>query len=324
MSCDERVAPGLLVATTSREQPRSDEGEPQPQSEDRVERTTRYLLVTFAVFTLLAVNQLLMLGRSTDRFFAWTIASRPNATFLGAAYAAGFVLSVLALRQRRWSRVRLPIVTVTAFTILTLVPTLWHEHRLHLMAEDAVARAAAQVWLVVYIVVPVACLLVLARQGSRPRRTADPGVRMKGWLVVLLLGQGAALAVAGVVLWLGGAESHAMVEVARAPWPWPVTPLTSQVLGAWLLSFAIGIGASVHDRDLGSMLVPAVAYAAFGAFALVVLLAFRAAPGTDAGWLVADAALLVTVVPTGVYGWWRARGTPAGVVPAGRPQSYRR
>ena len=39
---------------------------------------TRVLLTVFVVFTLLAVNQLLVLGDHTDRFFAWTIMSVPN------------------------------------------------------------------------------------------------------------------------------------------------------------------------------------------------------------------------------------------------------
>ena len=85
------------------------------------------------MLTLLATNQLMVVADFTDRFFAWTISVRPNSAFLGAAYAAGFVLSVLALRRHRWRDVRVALLTVTVFTVLTLVPTLLHLHRLHLM-----------------------------------------------------------------------------------------------------------------------------------------------------------------------------------------------
>ena len=94
---------------------------------------TRAVLMAFAALTLLATNQLIVLADHTDRFFAWTILVKSNSAFLGAAYAAGFVLSVLALRQRRWRDVRVALLTVTVFTAVTLVPTLLHLHRLHLM-----------------------------------------------------------------------------------------------------------------------------------------------------------------------------------------------
>jgi hypothetical protein len=273
---------------------------------DRLLPSTRGLLVAFVAFTLLAVNQLLLLGGATDRFFAWTITSRPNATFLGAAYAAGCLLSLLALRRRRWSQVRIAVVTVAAFTVLTLIPTLEHRHRFNMMEEGLVARSAAWVWLVVYIAAPVACCVVVVRQERRrPRRerVADP---MPRWLMAVLLLQGAALATAGALLWAGGAGVHVTVQVMRAPWPWPVTPLTSQVLGAWLLSFGVAVGLAARERDLSRMFVPAVAYAAFGLVELVTLLVFRSAPGTDTPWLAVDVALLATLVPAGAYGAWRA------------------
>jgi hypothetical protein len=121
------------------------------------------VLVVFAVFTVLAAILLLVFTSSTHRFFAWPIHAESTAAFLGAGYAAGFVLSVLALRQDRWSRLRVAMVTVSAFTVLTLIATLLHGHVFHLAAGDPVARFAAWVWLVVYLTIPVACLVVVRR-----------------------------------------------------------------------------------------------------------------------------------------------------------------
>lgn len=291
---------------------RSTPADPRPRPvqrapSDRLRAGTRTLLAVFVVFTLLAVNQLLVLGGSTDRYFAWTIPSRPNGTFLGAAYAAGCVLSVLALRQSLWSRVRVAVVTVGAFTVLTLVPTLLHLHRFNLTAPETVARSAAWVWLAVYLVVPVACLTVVVRQERRRPRTAVVRRPMPPALVAVLLAQGALLVAVGAVLYAGGVREHLSVDAVRPGWPWPVTPLTSQVLGAWLLSFGVAIGVAVRERDLGRMAVPAVAYAVFGAVEAVVLLVFRAAPGTNGLWLWLDVALFVSLVPVGVYGALAAR-----------------
>src|SRR5215211_5412088 len=104
------------------------------QDKGDVRTGTRWLLRAFAVLTLLAVLQLLLLADVADRYWAWTIRTELTAAFLGAAYAAGFVLSVAALRQHEWSQIRVPLLTVTAFTWLTAIPTLVHLHRLHLLS----------------------------------------------------------------------------------------------------------------------------------------------------------------------------------------------
>jgi hypothetical protein len=278
--------------------------------DDRVLAGTRALLVAFLVFTALAVVSLLS-GR-TQSFFAWSIPSRAHATVLGAAYAAGFVLSALALAQRRWSAVRVPVVTVTAFTFLTLVPTLLHLHRFHMM-ETGTARLAAWVWLVVYLAVPFAGVAVVVRQereGWGP--DLAPTRPMPAPLAALLVVQGTALAGVGAVLYTGGTRVHEAIEMDHPGWPWAVTPLTSMVIGAWLLSFGVAISLAVRARDLAGMLVPAVAYAAFGAFELVVLLAHRTAPGTHPGYWWGMALVLASLVPTGIYGAWAAGPAPAG------------
>jgi hypothetical protein len=290
----------------------------QARAGDRVLRSTRALLVAFVVFTALAVVSLLGLSGHTDTAFAWTIRSRPNAAFLGAAYAAGLVLSVLALGQRRWTAVRVPVVTVTVFTALTLIPTLLHKHRLNLMAPAGTARLAAWVWLAVYVAVPLAGAAVVVRQHRQEQRRRGAGrdeepvvVRpIPAPLVALLVAQGAALAVVGAILFAGGARIHMMVDLERPGWPWPVTPLTSMVIGAWLLSFAVAIALAVRERDLTRMRVPALAYAAFGAFELAVVLAHRTAAGTRPVWWWTAALVLASIVLAGIYGAWAVRRGP--------------
>jgi hypothetical protein len=285
---------------------------------DRVLGATRALLAAFVVFTALAVISLLLLGGRTDTTFAWTIQSRPNASFLGAAYLAGFVLSVLALRQRHWSDIRVPVVTVTVFTALTLVPTLLHMHKLHLMAGAGTARMAGWVWLVVYLIVPIGGSVVIVRQGRLERHAlVAPGSERRQERVVgrpmpkplagLLLVQGMIMAAAGLILVVGGAMSHMTVDVQRPGWAYPVTPLTSQAIGAWMLAFAAAIVLAVRERDLSRMFVPAFAYAVFGAVELAVLVAHRTAPSTNVGWWWADALVLASLIPTGAYGVWAAR-----------------
>ena len=272
---------------------------------------TRRVFVAFAALTLLAANQLLVVANFTDRFFAWTIAVRPTSAFLGAAYAAGSVLAVLALRRTSWREVRVALVTVTVFTVLTLIPTLIHLHIFHLRSGGTGARLAAWVWLAIYVVVPIACLAVVTKQQRQPSRNETVRRPMPRWLTWLLAVQGSTLFLVGAVMFFGGAKVHHLPEGAMSFWPWRLTPLSAQVIGAWLLALAVAAVLAIWERDLSRMLVPAATYAAFGVFQLLVAGAFWAEVRPDYRWGWAYLGMLVSIALTGGYGLWAARSRAA-------------
>jgi hypothetical protein len=282
------------------------EEQPTPRTSDGVLVATRRVFVAFAVLTLLATNQLLVVGAYTDRYFAWTISLRATSAFIGAAYAAGFVLSVLALRQKRWRDVRVALVTVTVFTVLTLLPTLIHLHIFHLRDGDLVARLAAWIWLAIYVVIPFACLAVVIKQSRRPRRL-DPARRpMPRWLTSLLAVQGGTLFLVGGAMFLGAAQVHHLPEGAMSFWPWRLMPLGAQVIGAWLIALAVAAALAIAERDLSRLLVPAATYTAFGVFQLLVALRYWTQVRSDYQWGWAYVALLISIAATGAYGCWVA------------------
>jgi len=283
--------------------------------DDDVRPGTRYLLMAFTGLTALATHQLVVFGHDTERFWPWTIRSGETVGFLAAAYAAGFVLSVLALRERSWRHVRVAVATVTAFTLLTLVPTILHAHRLHLADPDPVARGAAWFWVAVYVVVPLAGLSVLGRQQESRRQPHVVRRPMARWLRRALAVEGAVLLVAGLALFLGGCATHHGMDIGEDFWPWTLAPLGAQAIGAWLIAFGIGTALVLREGDLARLRVPAIAYTAFGVFQVVVLLVTH--PHLDgpaaAAWFYG--ALLAVVVLTGGYGWWAIRRfsrTPIG------------
>jgi hypothetical protein len=267
---------------------------------------TRKVLVAFAVLTLLAANQLLVVASFTDRWFAWTISVRATSAFLGAAYAAGFLLAVLALRQDRWRDVRVALVTVTVFTMLTLVPTLVHLHVFHLWEGGWGARLAAWVWLGIYVAVPIACLTVVVRQHRQPAGASTVVRPIPRWLQVVLAAQGLMLFGVGAALFLGAAGVHHLPEGAMSFWPWRLMPLGAQVIGAWLLALAVATALVIRERDLNRMLVPAVTYTAFGVFQLVVALRYWTDVRPDYSWGWAYVGVLVGIAATGAYGCWAA------------------
>jgi hypothetical protein len=280
-------------------------------TDDVVLPGTRYLLRAFAVLTALATHQLVVFGDRTERFWPWTIHSRASVGFLAAAYAAGFVLSVLALRERSWRRVRVAVATVTVFTLLTLVPTLLHAHRLHLTDPDPIARGAAWFWLAIYVIVPLAGLSVLGRQQEGVHRPAAVRRPLPHWLRTALAVQGSVLLVAGLALFVGGCATHHGMNIGEHYWPWTLAPLGAQAIGAWLIAFGVGAALVLREGDLERLRVPAIAYTAFGVFQAVALVLTRQhldGPAA-AAWLYG--ALLAAVVLTGGYGWWAIRRSTA-------------
>ena len=97
---------------------------------------------------------------------------------------------------------------------------------------------------------------------------------MPRWLRSVLAGQGTAMFRVGAVMFLGGAKVHHLPEGAMSFWPWKLTPLSAQMLGAWLLALAVAAALTIWERDLSRLLVPAATYAAFGVFQLLVALRY--------------------------------------------------
>jgi hypothetical protein len=268
----------------------------------------RVLLGAFAVLTALAVGSLFVLATSTEETFAWTIAPPLTAAFIGAGYGAGFLLVVLSLRAGTWACVRVPVMTIFVFVVLTLTATLIHLDRLHFAGEFAglgpLAKGAAWVWFAVYLVVPVALLVLGVAQERAPG--ADPPARhpvpaaLRGALGV----ESAVLVVVGVLL-------YAVPTSADTVWPWQLTPFTGRIIAAWLLAFGVATALASVAGDLERLRTAAIAYTAFGALVAIAVLRF---PGTvewghPAAWLFV--AVTVAVIATGGIGW-RLSPTPAG------------
>jgi hypothetical protein len=254
------------------------------------------ILVTFAVLTAVATNQLFVLSSHTREWFAWTIAPPLSAAFVGAGYAAGFVLVVLAARSRSWVQARMSMATVWIFATLTLVATLSHLSKFHFHAVGTVARFAAWFWLGIYIVVPI----VLGASIVAQCRVAGPDTHRRPslplYLAAVLTGQGLVMLGVGAVLFFRPSG-------AAAVWPWALTPLTAQMVAAWLIAFGSAALFAVLERDLHRLRAAAVGYTVFGALQLAALLRFR----TEIHWHAAPAsiyvAVLASVVLAGLAGW---------------------
>jgi len=263
----------------------------------------RILLGAFAVLTALATGALFVLAETTEETFAWTIDPPLTAAFIGAGYAAGFVLVVLCLRDPVWVHSRVPVLTILVFVVLTLAATLLHIDRMHFDDDfgglDFLAKAAAWFWLAVYIVIPVAMVALVIRQERAP---GDDPPSQHPVPVVLR----AALAVESVLLLVVGVLLYVRPTTVTWIWPWAMTPFTGRVVAAWLLAFGLATALAAVAGDLRRLRTAAIAYTVFGVFVLVAVARFPDTPDWDrpAAWVLV--AMAAAVVVTGAAGWWAA------------------
>ena len=265
----------------------------------------RMLLGAFAVLTALATIALYVLAENTAETFAWTIDQPLTAAFIGAGYAAGFVLVVLSLRDPVWAHSRVAVLTIFVFVVLTLVATLLHIDRMHFDDDfgdlSALAKGAAWFWLAVYIVIPVAMAVLLVHQERQPGE--DPPPRHP--LPVVLRG---ALALESAVLLVVGLLIYTDPTTAEWVWPWAMPPFTARIVAAWLIAFGLATALAALGGDLRRLRTAAIAYAVFGVLVLVAVARF---PDTldwedPLAWIFV--AMAVAVVLTGAAGW---RAAPA-------------
>jgi hypothetical protein len=260
---------------------------------------TRLLLVIFGGLTLLAFVALFVLAGETQRYFAWTINPPATAAFLGAAYAAGCVLVVLALRKGTWAALHIPFLTILVFTIATLAASLLHLDRFHFGSPVPIARYAAYFWMGVYVLIPLAMVAVLIIQERRPD-SAPPPVAMPAALAGAVLVQGILLLVVGSTLFT-------MPAVATVLWPWQLTPLTARVVAAWLGAFGLCGILAWRSRDLARLDAAAWAYGLLAVLELVVIIRFPATVRWSAPAIWVYLAVALSILVTSAYALVRLR-----------------
>lgn len=268
----------------------------------------RRMLWVAALLVLAEALPLTVRSGQTDRYFAWTIGVPLTAAFLGAAYLAAGVLEASAARQRTWARARLAVPGVWVFTTLTLLVTVAHLDTFHLDATSPVTLAVTWGWVAVYAAVPPLLGVLWWRQlravrGHRP----DVGDRLPVALRHTLGAQGLVMAGAGCLL---------LVRPGHAGWwPWPLTVLTAQAVGAWLVGLGVLALQTWWVDRLDATTVVFAAGAVLGVGQLVVLARFLDSFRWDgpAAWTYTGFVLsLAAVGLTGTAAARRARAAPVG------------
>lgn len=257
---------------------------------------TRELKLLFTLFATLAFIAGVLLfvpsGNSRD-WFSWDIAPPLTAAFLGAAYWAAFVLLAWTATRRTWGEASATVVPVFLIAVLLLIATLIHLDKFDL---DSLF---GWFWLFAYILVPPAMLVLLWRQRGAPATlSAEPPAPVPGWLLALLLVQGAVMLAVGVALYVSP-------DSADTLWPWKLTPLTSRAVGAFVVGFGAAAVFAAWQADLRRLAGSAYAYTALGALELIAVARY---PETlDAAGEAAYIAFTASVLAVGLAGTYLAQ-----------------
>ncbi len=251
---------------------------------------TRWFLRIVALLVFLVGIQLYLLSSQTATEFAWTIKPPLTAAFMGANYWASCLLVIQSSRERAWAYARLGLLAASLFTCLMLVATLIHLDKFH--THDATGI----VWIVVYVATPIALAILLPRQirapGVAPRRLAP----MSPVARCVFAFQAAVTLSFGVALF-------ALGHGAQAMWPWAVTPLTAQAIGAWLIGLGAGAALAVFEADWLRVRAASGTFVLLGVLQGIALARYSGSVDFNAagGWLYAAFVLLITLV--GLYSW---------------------
>src|SRR5207249_152284 len=218
-------------------------------------------------------------------------------------YLAAAFLLVPVARASRWRQARPVAWGVLAISTGKLAATLLHLKPFHFDHGETTARVAAWGWLVVYALVPVALLVLIAAQVRWPGRDpppvapAPPPFRWFGGVVA------AALVAVGLALFVvpGATAAH---------WPWPLTDLTAQDLGAWFVGIGVVGGLAVLDGDAAPMRPVWLGSLILAILQGVALARYPGAVhwGETAAWLYV--VLFGCVGAAGVWGWRLSTSRP--------------
>jgi hypothetical protein len=197
--------------------------------DDRVLPFTRALSVFIVPFLVVAWVILYLFPTHTAHVWAWAIPSTMTSMVLASAYLGGAYFFVRVAGEAHWHHTGTGFLAVTTFASLLAVATLLHWD---LFLHDHVAF---WLWTALYFTTP---FLVLGAWLANRRYAVPPAADD----VLLRPTERAVVAVTGLLALTTGLAMFVAPRAFLDLWPWPVTPLTCQVMAAVFCLGGAGVG----------------------------------------------------------------------------------
>jgi len=250
---------------------------------------------------------LVLFTTETARYFAWTIEPPMTAGFLGANYWASALLALLAARELLWANGRVSISVALAFAPLTTLATLLHLDQFHL------DTFFGWFWVVAYTIYPIQLAVFLRKQLLAPGGD-PPKIRpIPLWVRGILAAEAALLIPFGIALFLAPSRVGEL-------WPWPIPPLSAQVIAAWVLAFGVLAGHSMLENEWARVRAGMLGYPFLGLMQVVMLVRFGDVIdfGDPSAWIYL--AVIGSFFILGAYGLAAEFGSRAGAAASSTPR----
>jgi hypothetical protein len=193
--------------------------------------------------------------------FAWAVEPRQSQIFIGAGYIFRTAFFLTAALEPAWHRVRWIYWGNLIFTGTLLLATFWHIESFNWFF------VTAHVWVILYIVEPVAMLYLVPRgplawsEVPTPRGAVHPVFK---WFLVA---ETAILLTFGLLLVLNP-------FFADLRWAWPLNPLDARIIAAWFLGWATWAGTMAFATDWDEIRHAARLNILFGLALLMTMVVF--------------------------------------------------
>jgi len=196
--------------------------------------------------------------------FAWDVRPRFAQAFIGAGYVFRTAFFVNAAREKDWLRLRWIVWGNLVFTGVLLLATFWHAEEFHWKPSQTLF---GHIWVVLYIVEPVAMIYLVPRGIFRaPGPTSGGPIHplLKGFLILVA----AMLLTNGLLLVLNP-------TFADTRWPWALNPLDARIVAAWFLGWSVWSGTLALARDWDEIRTAVRLFILNAVALLVVIAVFR-------------------------------------------------
>jgi hypothetical protein len=203
--------------------------------DDRVLRSTRVVAAIIVPFLVLAFAVLVPWPDDTRRLFAWEIKPTLSPMILGSVYLGGAYFFVRASVATQWHTIAGGFPSVGTFASLMGIATILHWDRfIH-------GNVAFWLWVALYFTTPVIVFTVFFRNQREYLPGNEGDLRIS-------TGAARAIVTGGVLAVSTSAFLYLFPHRAIAVWPWKLTPLTAQMLGAIFALGLAGLGAARERR----------------------------------------------------------------------------
>jgi hypothetical protein len=263
--------------------------------DDRVLPLTRGVSLAIIPFLVWAFAALYPVPGYTVRFWAWPIKPEIMPMILGSVYIGGAYFFARAATARQWHTVKGGFIPIGIFATSLAVATIIHWDKFRH------SHLGFWLWAGLYFTTPFIIFWVwwTNRRHDVPATSAD---------MLLPAGVSRVIAVLGALSGLGAVFLFVFPGQAVRIWPWTLTSLTSQVMGAIFALGSAGLGVLADRRWTTARILFQVA-----AVMLVLILvagarAYRELdPSNPLTWLFGAEFIAAVAATTILYARMRAR-----------------